>query len=146
MKQNGFITCFIVLIGVIALTLSVAAATLASQYLRSAKQFEEALILSYVSESALCLTWDDMQQVPWQDIPRKKRWTFHDDLGILGEGQQVELNCTTSVADMQSLKGALRASACHEKTLMTRSCCIIFEAPILAEADETHYVVQQIMY
>jgi hypothetical protein len=134
------------LLGVIALTLSVAAATLASQYLQSAKQFEEALVLSYVSESALRVTWDDMQYVSWQDIPRRKRWAFQDELGLLEEGQQVELNCTTSVTDTQSLKGALRASASHKGTLMIRSCCLTFEAPIVAGSEETRYAVQHMMY
>ncbi|MCH4179129.1 MAG: hypothetical protein LKF47_04585 [Megasphaera sp.] len=130
----------------IVLTLAATASMLATQYLQTAKQFKEALAMTYLSESALLVTWTDWQQQSWQDIPQKGRWDFQDKIGFTEKGQQIQLNCTTGVSGILPVKGALRATACYEPGYLQRSCAIRFEITLSEETGEIQYIVREILY
>jgi hypothetical protein len=144
-RKNGFVTFYIVLLGIITLVLVEAVSMLAVQYLILARQYKETLVMSYVSESALLVTWDEFTRQSRLELPQRKRWIFQDELGFMDKEQRVEINCTT-LADAASSQGALRAIAYHEKTGIQRSCGINFKVQDAEDGVESQYSIRKIMY
>lgn len=125
MKKNGYITFSILALGTAALLIASAAAALSVYYIRTARQYEEAVQLSYASESALLVSWHELRSRHWQDVPARKTWSFSDQWGIAGEGQRLEIQCVASPYELP-FNGILRASAVSDATLLKRTCALQF--------------------
>lgn len=143
-RKNGYMTFCILALGTAALLLSASAAHLSIQSVRSARQYKEAVQLSYVSESALLLSWHDLRRRQWQDIPERRTWTFNDLWDIAEEGQRIEIQCVSSPHSLP-FNGILRASAVSDRTLLKRTCSLQFRVQKNDDSSAS-FIVRQIIY
>ena len=144
MKRNGFLTFYVLCLGIPLLTVAVLTASLAAYCMKSARQYAEMAQLSYGAESAAALAWHDLSNRSWQDIPAKEKWRLTDEYGFLEKGQYAEVQCVSSPYELP-FKGTVRAAAVAEKSLAQRTCAITFE--VRADEENTaRFFIQKIMY
>ena len=143
-RKNGYMTFCILALGTAALLLAASAAHLSAQYVRSARQYEEALQLSYASESALLVSWRDLRSRRWQDMPERRTWAFNDVWGIAEGGQRIEIQCVASPYSLP-FNGVLRASAVSDHTLLKRTCALQFRVQ-KGDDGSASFAVRQIVY
>ncbi len=140
MKHNGFVSIYGIGISAVILTLSVVAVNVSAEYIRLAKQYQEGIQLSYVSESAAYLAWDELRSRRWQDVPAKKTWKLEDEYGVAMPGQSMEIQCLSSPYQLP-FSGTLRASAQAANSRLMRTCAVQFAVQAAADTEDAQHAV-----
>lgn len=143
-KKNGYITFSILALGTAVSLLALSAASLSVYYVRSARQYKEAIQLSYMSESALLLSWQELRSRRWQDVPARKTWVLDDQWDITGNEHHLEIQCISTPYGIP-FNGILRASAVSDSTLMKRTCALKFS---VQSGDDgiPYFAIRQLTY
>lgn len=142
-KQNGFITVYILAAGLTILSAAVASSVLAFSYLQTAKQYKESIQLGYVAESAMIIGWDDIRHRHWQQVPKKKTWKLEDVYGVTQTGQHMEIQCV-SLSYQLPYNGTVRGMGIGDTSLMRRTGAVVFR--VENENGKGVFSVKQIRY
>lgn len=144
-KKNGFITFYILWIGTVCICMALAAASLAACFLKSSRQYMEAIQLTYLSESALHISWSELQERRWQDVPTNDSWDFVDTYGLAEPRQKIKIYCKSGIHQIP-FQGYIRAVGRGETTLTERSCALRFEVRQASTGDKTKFIIKKIIY
>lgn len=89
-QPNGFLTIYVIWLGVIALTITAAASVVSRTYLKNAAQYATAVRLTYAAESMLYLSWAEVTACDAASFPAQKRAYMTDPYDILEPQDAVE--------------------------------------------------------
>lgn len=142
-KKNGFMTAYMLGMGVTVLSLAIASSALAFAYLQTAKQYTESIQLGYVAESAMLLGWDDIRHRDWWHVPEKKTWKLDDAYGVTQTGQYMEVQCVSKSYQLP-YNGTVRGMGIGEVSLMRRTEAVVFH--VEKEKEQAVFSVSQIRY
>ncbi len=142
-KKNGFMTAYMLSMGVTVLSLAIASSMLAFVYLQTAKQYKESIQLGYVAESAMLLGWDDIRQRNWQQVPEKKTWKLEDAYGVTQTGQHMEVQCVSKSYQLP-YNGTVRGMGIGDASFMRRTGAVVFH--VEKENEQAVFSVSQIRY
>lgn len=145
MKKNGFLTFYVLWMGMIMLAVSVAVSALSIYSVRLAEQYEESVQLAYEAESVLTAAWDEVSRRSWQDVPAKKTWRFDDAYNVIRSRHYAEIQCISSPYELP-FSGTLRAAAVAERSLMQRTYAYVFEISTSDDGESARFAVQNIIY
>lgn len=142
-EPNGFMTAYMLGIGLTVLSMATAASVLAFSYLQTAKQYTESIQLGYVAESAMILGWDDIRQRDWQQVPEKRTWKLADAYGVTQTGQHMEVQCVSQSYQLP-YNGTVRGMGIGDASQMRRTGAVVFH--VEKENEQVVFSVSQIRY
>lgn len=91
-KRNGFFSFSIVTVALLALSLSLTAASLAWKHFQMARTYEETVRLTYLAESALHEGWDQLCRHP-DDFLQGRPIPVPQAEGLASLGEQLSVRC-----------------------------------------------------
>lgn len=125
-RRNGFMTIYILWLSTIVLTITVTSSLVCRAYIENARQYAEAIRLTYAAESMLYVVWDEFTALPLDQITATKRWYTTDPYQVLAEGDTVELYWVASVRQYP-YTGTLWANVMQQGTQIQRTSSLRFQ-------------------
>lgn len=96
-RRNGFLTLYVLCVGLLALTIAISSSVLCRTYMENARNYATAIRLTYAAESMLYPTWEEFTAVPLSDFKAMKRWYSTDPYGILEPTDTLEMYWVAAV-------------------------------------------------
>jgi len=124
-KQNGFFSFSIVTVALLALSLSLTAASLAWKHFQMARTYEETVRLTYLAESALHEGWDQLCRHP-DDFLQGRPIPVPQAEGLASQGEQLFVRCRYQPAGAVA-GGFLKAQAAVPDSVVQQTCGLRFE-------------------
>lgn len=144
-RRNGFMTIYILWLGAIVLTIIVASSLVCRAYIENARQYAEAVRLTYAAESMLYVVWDEFTALPVDQITATKRWYTVDPYQVLEDGDTVELYWVASVRQYP-YTGTLWASVVQKRTQIQRTSSLRFQIEPGEAGGALRYIVTKQQY
>ena len=124
-KRNGFFSFSIVTVALLALSLSLKAASLAWKHFQMARTYEETVRLTYLAESALHEGWDQLCRHP-DDFLQGRPIPVPQAEGLASQGEQLSVRCRYQPAGAVA-GGFLKAQAAVPDSAVQQTCGLRFE-------------------
>lgn len=145
-RCNGFLTAYVLWLGVVILAVTTGAAGLSQLYIMNARHYAEAIRLDYAAESLLIAEWDAFTETSWRDVPRKRRLNLEDTYGVANPGDVLEIYITSNNPQALPFTGFLRTAVENPKTKQKRSCGIRFSVESGIDGKESQYIIVEQHY
>jgi hypothetical protein len=124
-QRNGFVSFFVLWLGLAILFLTATTAAMAELYLQQACRYRDHVSTTYLAESALLVGWDGLQQAPWEDIPTRREQNLEDTYGLTEKNQSMRLQYNIE-KQIPPYRGTLMAIGAARAGQITRTCSLTF--------------------
>lgn len=125
-RRNGFLTVYVLVLGLMALTITLGASTACRSYLANARNYASSVRLTYAAESMLYTAWEELTAVPPAEMKATKRWYATDTRAILEPTDQLELYWVATIYTYP-YKGTLWAIVYDTQTHGQRTSSLRFQ-------------------
>ena len=124
-KNNGFVSCFVLALGLTVLMIAMGSARLAQDQLKEAEAYCDTVTAAYYAENLLHLYWDEMSAQPCRAMPLSEKKDGRKFYPSAPTAADLEVHCVTGVHN-STFEGTAQASCTMKLSGMTRTCSIRF--------------------
>ena len=131
-NKNGFITFFILWLGLIVVFLAITTSYLSHLCLQQACRYWDMVTAAYLAESALVQSWEELQLMDWQDIPNRREKTWEDPYHLTDDGQMMRVRYVTEKRQ-KPYRGTVTAVGTVKRTMVSRTCSLTYDIEVMED-------------
>lgn len=144
-QRNGFLTLYVIWLGLIALTITVAASVVSRMQLRNAAQYATAIRLTYAAESMMYVAWAEVTAQDAVRFPTQKRAYTTDPYKVLAPLDTVEYYWVANVYTVP-YTGTAWAIVQHGPSHVQRTSSVRFSLWPATDTEPVRYEVMKQQY